>query len=95
MKKFVYIMLAVSLVAAGGVSYFASSKPDGLERVAEDLGFHDKAQEPSHSVLPGYTMPGLGGFLSNGLAGVIGVLATFGLTVFVIRMIKRKKTISP
>ena len=39
MRKFVLIMLAVSLAMAGGISYFASPHPDGLERVAEKLGF--------------------------------------------------------
>ncbi|MHB9027304.1 MAG: PDGLE domain-containing protein [Candidatus Latescibacterota bacterium] len=89
MKKFVLIMLAVSLAVAGGISYFASSHPDGLERVAENLGFLDKAKEPSHSVLPDYTVPGLGGFLSHGLAGIIGVLATFGITVFLTRLVRK------
>jgi O-antigen/teichoic acid export membrane protein len=94
MKKFVLIMLAISLAVAGGISYFASSHPDGLERVAEKLGFIGKAKEPVHSVLPDYTVPGLRGFLSNSLAGIIGVLATFGVTVFITRLVKRERTVS-
>ncbi len=35
------IGLAVSLLLAGVVSYYASSSPDGLEKVAEDIGFID------------------------------------------------------
>jgi cobalt/nickel transport protein len=94
MRKFVLIMLAVSLAVAGGISYFASPHPDGLERVAEKLGFLNKADAPSHSVLPDYTVPGLEGFLSNGLAGIIGVLATFGVTVLLTRLVKREKAVS-
>ncbi len=92
MRKFVFIMLMVSLAVAGGLSYFASSHPDGLERVAEDHGFAEKAEAPSHTVLPDYTVPGMNGFLSNGLAGIIGVAATFGLTLLATRAAgKRKK----
>ena len=86
-------MLFVSLSIAGGVSWFASSQPDGLERVAERLGFADKAQEPEMSILPDYTVPGLPDYISNGLAGIIGVLATFGLMMAIGRILSllRKK----
>ncbi len=83
-------MLSFSLVIAGGVSYFASSRPDGLERVAENLGFLVNARESSHTVLHGYAVPGLDGFFSNGLAGIIGVLVTFGLTIILTWLVKRK-----
>src|SRR3546814_4253661 len=37
--------LVVTLLLAAGVSQLASSEPDGLERVAEDEGFSDAAEE--------------------------------------------------
>ncbi|MGB3768113.1 MAG: PDGLE domain-containing protein, partial [Phormidesmis sp.] len=40
--KFFLIGLGVALIIAAVVSPFASSNPDGLERVAEDLGFIDR-----------------------------------------------------
>ena len=79
MRRFVIIMLLAALAVAGVVSFFAATSPDGLERVAENLGFSQAAQEPSVSVLPDYSVPGLTGFLSNGIAGMIGVAAVFGL----------------
>lgn len=91
MKKFVIVMLAVSLAIAGGVSWFASSHPDGLEKVAEDKGFIDRAKEPSYSVMPDYTVPGLTGFLSNGAAGVIGVLAVFGIATAAGYLARRRR----
>ena len=91
MKKFVLIMLALSLVIAGGLSYFASIHPDGLEKVAQDKGFAAKAQEPVHTVLPDYTIPGHKGFLSKGLAGIIGVAVTFGMVILVVRIVSRRK----
>ena len=83
MKRFVVIMLGFSLFIAGFVSWFASSHPDGLERAAENLGFIDKAVEPVFRVLPDYSVPGLKGYVSTGLAGIIGVCATYGFVMLV------------
>ena len=91
MRRFIIIMIAVSLVIAGIVSWFASSHPDGLERVAEDKGFIEKAEESSFELFPDYSIPGVGKFWSNGLAGIIGTLATFGLMIMLGRIIARKK----
>jgi hypothetical protein len=93
MKKFVLVMFAVSLAVAGGISYFASPHPDGLERVAEDLGFIDAAREPGLQVLPDYTVPGLEGFFSNGIAGMAGVIAVFGTTMLIVRLTRKKRSI--
>lgn len=90
MKRFVLFLLAVSLVVAGVVSYFASEHPDGLERVAEDSGFAEKARDPAITVLPDYTVPGIHGFFSNALAGIIGVLASLGLVILVGKMVTRR-----
>ena len=91
MKRLVIIMFIVSLVIAGIVSWFASPHPDGLERVAKDRGFIRKAREPLFSVLPDYTVPGLSGFVSNAAAGVIGVLATFGLVMLVGKVLAARR----
>ena len=91
MKRFVIVMLAVSLITAGIVSWFASSHPDGLERVAEDLKFMSKAGDSVFNIFPDYTVPGLKGFLSTSLAGIIGVCATFGFIMLIGRVFFRKK----
>jgi cobalt/nickel transport system permease protein len=62
----------------------ASGDPDGLERVAEDLGFIEQGAEAPYQVLPDYTVPFLGETgLSTIVAGVVGALvvaaAAFGL----------------
>ncbi len=84
--------LAVSLVLAGVVSYYASSSPDGLEKVAEDIGFLGSAENSAvaSSPLSGYGVSGVADErLSVGLAGVIGVLLTasiaFGLFTWLAR----------
>lgn len=70
--------LAFALGAAF-LSPLASGDPDGLERVAEDQGFLDRAQDPAYNVLPDYTIPGLEGPISTILSGIIGLLIVFAL----------------
>lgn len=76
MRRYRNVIL-VGLLIAGMVaissSWLASGDPDGLERVAEDQQFLDRAKEPGHELLPGYTVPGVDGAISTALAGVIGV----------------------
>ena len=91
MKRFLIIMLAVSILMAGFVSWFASTHPDGLERVAEDNEFIEKAEESSYKLFPDYTIPGINPFWSNGLAGIIGTIAVFCLVMLLGKFIIRKK----
>ncbi|KWX02191.1 Substrate-specific component NikM of nickel ECF transporter [Carbonactinospora thermoautotrophica] len=79
-KAFILAGLLVSLVLAGFVSHFASSDPDGLERVAEDKGFIASAQDHplGNSPLADYQARGVENpWLSGSLAGVTGVVLTF------------------
>jgi cobalt/nickel transport protein len=89
--------LVLSLVLAGGVSYYASSQPDGLEKVAGDIGFLDSAEESAveDGPLAGYGVAGVDNErISGGLAGVIGVASTaavsFGL-FYALRRFKKDK----
>jgi hypothetical protein len=73
--------LIVVLGLAFFVSPFASSSPDGLNRVAMDKGFAETAKEHplSGGPLAGYSVKGVDDQkLSTGLSGVIGVAITFG-----------------
>ena len=75
----IVVGFAVSLALAGGVSYYASSHPDGLEKVAGDVGFLDSAKESAvkDSPLAEYGVAGVENErVSGGLAGVIGVAST-------------------
>lgn len=80
MRKFIFICLLVSLAIAAFLSPFASSNPDGLERVAEDKGFlHlSEGKEVVQSPMPDYVMPGIKNeTVAGSLAGVTGTLLTF------------------
>lgn len=67
------IGLLVTLLLAGVVSVYASGSPDGLERVAEDKGFIQEAEEhpAAGSPFADYELSGGGG---TGIAGVVGVV---------------------
>lgn len=69
---------------------FASANPDGLERVAGDLGFLALGRDASFQLLPDYIIPALGeGAVSTTLAGSIGALAVAALSILIGRRLYR------
>lgn len=91
LKLFLAAGLLLGLALALLVSPFASSEPDGLQKVAEDEGFlatavdHDLADGP----LAAYSVDGVDQErVSTGLSGVIGVLVTFGLGLAVFAVVR-------
>jgi cobalt/nickel transport protein len=92
-KNFYISALFVTLLLAGGVSYYASSSPDGLEKVAQDIGFLEQAKEHtnSNSALADYGVKGIDNArLSVGAAGVIGVAATGAISWGLFLLLRRK-----
>jgi hypothetical protein len=85
-RRSLALFLAGGLIVALGLAFFvspyASSSPDGLERVAIDKGFAETARD--HALAEGpladYQVRGVGDErLATGLSGVIGVAITFGV----------------
>lgn len=73
------MLLLLAVVVAAFLSPFASPHPDGLERVAEDLGFLKKGESPvlRFSLMPDYTVATINDErVSTALAGVTGTLIT-------------------
>jgi cobalt/nickel transport protein len=92
-KKLLIAGFAVSLFIAGFASYYASSSPDGLEKVAEDIGFIETAKENTNAdtTLADYGVKGVDNErLSTGTAGVIGVLATAGVSTGLFLVLRRR-----
>lgn len=80
--------LALAVVVAGILAPWASSLPDGLERVAEDLNFANLATT-SWSALGDYEAPGISWpSLAVALAGILGVGFVFLSTYTVGRTAK-------
>lgn len=81
--------LAVSVILAFGVSRFASSKPDGLERVAAThaLDTGEREHALADAPLADYATRGIDDAgLSTGTAGVIGVAVCFLVAFLVSRL---------
>jgi hypothetical protein len=85
-RRSLALFLAGGLIVALGLAFFvspyASSSPDGLERVAIEKGFAGTARDHplSDGPLAGYQVRGVGDErLATGLSGVIGVAITFGV----------------
>ena len=90
--KWVAAGLAVALVLTL-ISPLASPHPDGLERVAEDLGFIGAAEDAPFEVVPDYTFPGISNqALSTIAAGVAGTIVVFGIAVGVAALYRGRET---
>lgn len=88
-------ILAGTLVALAAVllAPFASGDPDGLERVAEDLGFLEAGLDAPYRILPDYTIPFLGETaLSTIVAGIVGALVMLGMMVVIGSLLKKRNT---
>ncbi len=92
-RTFLISGFIASLLLAGVVSFYASSHPDGLEKVAEDIGFIETAKENTNadSLLADYGVKGVDNErLSVGAAGVIGVIATGVISTGLFMLVRRK-----
>jgi cobalt/nickel transport system permease protein len=78
------------------LSPWASADPDGLERVAENIGFIGQGQEAPYQLLPDYTIPLLGETaLSTIIAGAIGAMLVAAMVIGLGRLLNRPKTGQP
>jgi cobalt/nickel transport system permease protein len=89
-RNWVYIGGVIALIVVL-FSPFASSDPDGLERVAMDIGFIDAGQSAPYSIIPDYTLPFLGETaFSTIMAGIIGVIVVGAVIMLIGRGIRAK-----
>ena len=94
MRTFVILGVLVTLALVVFVSPFASSSPDGLEKVAIDhrLDTNAKASPVAGSPLADYSTSGVDDErLSTVLSGVIGVVVTLGAGYGLFFVLKKKE----
>lgn len=97
-SKILIIGMALALGIALFLSPWASSLPDGLERVAEELGFIKKAAGPEvpswgRSPISGYKVPGVQNEQwATGLAGLLGTIAVAAAGWGLARILKKNGT---
>ena len=80
-RKEIIVGLIIAAAVAFFLSPFASSWPDGLERVAQNLGFMSREQGALlRSPFADYLFPGLKNeMLAKAAAGLIGTVIMFGI----------------
>ena len=92
-KGFIWIGLGIALLLALLLSPFASSSPDGLEKVAETKGFAEKGEGGSfweHAPFKDYILPGIKNEkISKGIAGLTGTLAVFFIVMGLGKLIRK------
>jgi hypothetical protein len=97
MRRVTILALAVAIGLATA-SPFASSSPDGLQRVAADTGLQDRgriAAVQEHAPVAGYDAPGVSDQrLATGLAGFGGTLLVFALASGAGIVVRARRTAS-
>ena len=84
-------VISIFLIA-GVLSLVASGWPDGLERVAENMGFIDLAEEVRIAVptpLADYEIQAMG-IIGTSIAGLLGSVVSFGVAFGIAKVIKPK-----
>ncbi len=79
MKRSTVVLLAAIGALASVASLIASSSPDGLNRVAADLGFSGRQATLYQAPLAGYSVPLVPSSLSGVAAGLLGTAAVGGV----------------
>jgi hypothetical protein len=98
-KAFTALALAVAVGLATAASPFASSSPDGLERVAHDKAFIDNGKLHAvqrDSPVPDYAFPGIGDArVATGVAGFVGTLVVFAIGYGLAALLRRREGPAP
>lgn len=92
-RRFYLACLLISFFVVVALAPFASTRPDGLESVAEHLGFADRAKDfPFRVLLPDYETPYVSSqYLSTVIAGVVGIVIVFFITLGIGALLKKGK----
>lgn len=83
--------LLIAGTTVGLASLFASTSPDGLEKVATDLGFINTSEAAPFELFADYSVPGFDGAAGTALAGVIGALVVLLVIVLLNRLASARK----
>jgi len=86
--------LLVCLLVAGGISWFASGHPDGLEFVAGQTGFLDAGRDSAtaDSPLSDYRTTGVeNSWLSGAVAGIVGCAVVLLVMTGIALAVRRRR----
>ena len=91
MRIFTILALAVAIGLGTAASPFASSSPDGLQKVAQRKAFLDERRAQHTSLLSHYAIPGIhDSRVATGLAGFAGTLGVFLVGYGIAAVVRRR-----
>lgn len=86
-------VFGIAIFVGGVLSLFASSSPDGLEKVAETQGFLAQGKQIFIVAVSDYTMPGIHNKkLATALAGIVGTIIVFVMLVVIGKYLYRSES---
>jgi ABC-type spermidine/putrescine transport system permease subunit I len=91
LRKYWWVIGLLLALGVALLSPLASPHPDGLERVAEDEGFLDQAEDAPYQAIPDYVFPGIENeALATILAGLAGTVLLFVLGYGLAWLLRRR-----
>lgn len=92
MRKKWWLIIIPVFLAVIALSPLVSTSPDGLERVAQDNAFSNRAQGAPFQIMVNYIFPGIDNpVLAKMLAGLIGTLVLFGVVYGLAWLLKSRR----
>lgn len=90
-KKYWWVVGLLLALGLAILSPLASPHPDGLERVAEEKGFLDRARDAPYQIIPDYAFPGIKNeAMATVVAGLVGTALLFGLGYGLAWLLRRR-----
>ena len=84
--------LIITAATVSLASLFTSASPDGLQKIATDLGFINKSQMAPFELFAGYKIFGITGSLGTLIAGLFGVLAVAAVIVLLNKFASKRRS---
>ena len=89
------LIAALVVAALAALAPLASGSPDGLERVAGDRGFADRARPAADAPAADYVVPGVhDARLANAAAGFAGTLVVFALGAGLVAVVRHRPRVA-
>jgi ABC-type spermidine/putrescine transport system permease subunit I len=91
LRKYWWVIGLLLALGVALLSPLASPQPDGLERVAQNEGFLDQAEDAPYQVIPDYSFPGIENeAVATIVAGLVGTALLFAVGYALAWLLRRR-----
>jgi cobalt/nickel transport system permease protein len=92
---YLFALGLIVVFAVATLSVISSTRPDGLERVALDFGFAERALDPVLRIMPDYTLPGVDGNYGGIIVIFGGAIAAALLIISASWLVRQRRSRVP